>query len=318
MRGVFLYLSACFVLMSSAFAQDTSTPAPQRAISGALVVLERMALPENTTMIVDVTSAQDGALLSRRLPTEGAQSPFAFALDVPANVPLILRVGLRAQNDTVWMTEPRLIEAGDTPADLGELRAQRVPVMGFASLLVCGTQMVEIGFLPEEIRLRFNEQVLTLRPDSSEADNFFVAVDNPATSLLLNGGTAVLTVDGATLAECTLVRAELDITAGVWNIGVIGEKPAIFPSRTELVFFPDGRISASVGCNRFIGGYRRHGGFLSLSRLASTRMGCPDGLAEQEALFSTVLGQVDGYSLSNEGTRLTLTAAGVPKLQARR
>ncbi len=289
-----------------------------RALSGTVLVLERMALPENTVLIVDVTSAQDGALVSQRIPLSGAQSPFAFALDVPANMPLILRAGLRAEGDMLWLTEPRLIDSADTALDLGELRAQRVPVMGFSSLLVCGTQMVEIGFLPEEVRLRLNEQVLTLRATPAEPGALFVALDNPATTLQLQGGGGVLTVDGATLADCTLVRPERDITAGVWNISVIGEKAAIFPSRTELVFFPDGRISASVGCNRFIGGYRRHGGFLSIGRVASTRMGCPDDLGAQENLFSRVLGQIDGYSLNADSTRLTLTAAGVPVLQARR
>ena len=318
MRRFLLLSLAGFFLFTPAFAQDTPTVQALRPIAGSVLVLERMALPEATVLIVDVTNAEDGALVSQRLATDGAQSPFAFALDVPADTALILRAGLRAGDDMVWMTEPRLIEAAQTPLDLGEMRAQRIPVMGFASLLVCGTQMVEIGFLPDEVRLRLNEQVLTLRAEMTATEGTYVAVDNPATSLQLTGTRGVLVVDGSTLAECTLVRPELDITAGVWNISVIGEKPAIFPSRTELVFFPDGRVSASVGCNRFIGGYRRHGGFLSVGRVASTRMGCPDGLGEQEALFSTVLAQVDGYSLSSDGTRLTLTAGGAPILQARR
>ncbi|MFN4056921.1 MAG: META domain-containing protein [Roseinatronobacter sp.] len=318
MRRIFLLVSICYAFFSPALAQDTSIAPPKRDISGAVLVLERMALPETTVLIVDVTTAEDGAFVSKRIPTEGSQSPFAFAVDVPVDTALILRAGLRAGDDMVWLTEPRLIEAADTPLDLGEMRAQRVPVMGFSSILLCGTQMVEIGFLPDEVRLRFNEQILTMRTSPAASGAYYVAVDNPATSLHLKEGSGVLIVDGATLAECALVRPEQDITAGVWNISAIGEKPTMFPSRTELVFFPDGRVSASVGCNRFIGGYRRHGGFLSIGRVASTRMGCPDGLAEQEKLFSGVLQEIDGYSLSSDGTRLTLTATGVAVLQARR
>jgi heat shock protein HslJ len=190
--------------------------------------------------------------------------------------------------------------------------------MGYASLLSCGNQLIEIGFLPEEVRLRFNEQLITLQAQPAASGAYYVASDNPATSIHMKGDSAILRIDGAELSECTLIRPDADITQGVWNISAFGETPALFPSRTELVFYPDGRISASVGCNRMIGGYRRHGGILSFGHMASTLMACPDGLAEQERSFIAALTMVDGYRLDPEGGRLTLLANGAPVIQARK
>jgi len=289
-----------------------------RAITGQVIVLERLALPETTVLIVDVTGLDDGSRIELRQRTDGAQSPFPFTLDVPANAPLVLRAGLRADGDLVWLTEPVGIAPSADPLALGDLRATRTPVMGFSTLLQCGTQLVEIGFLPDEVRLRFNEQVITLQPQPAASGALYVAADNPATSIHLKGENALLKVDGAELSECRMISPEQDITTGIWNISAIDEKPAIFPSRTELAFFPDGRISASMGCNRLIGGYRRHGGFLSFGKIAGTRMACADGLGEQEAAFRQALENVDGYTLSADNTRLTLTAAGKPVIQARR
>ncbi len=315
MRAPVLALS-CFAL-SIGMTQPLAAQ-DLRNITGQVVVLERMALPEDTVLIVDVTGLQDGSRTELRQRTEGAQAPFAFALDAPVDTRLVLRAGLRAEGDMVWLTEPLGIDAGTDDVVLNDLRATRTAVMGFSSLLQCGSQLVEIGFLPEEVRLRFNEQMITLQPQPAASGALYVSAENPATSIHIKGEAATLLVDGAELSACQMISPEKDISNGVWNISAIAEKPAIFPSRTELVFFPDGRVSANVGCNRLIGGYRRHGGFLSFGRIASTRMGCSDGLSEQEAAFQAALQTVDGYALSADGTRLSLTSAGQSVIQARR
>lgn len=314
MRAPVIALLLSCLLGTPVSAQDN----PMRDLSGQVVVLERMALPDDTVLFVDVTVLSTGARTELRQTTNGVQSPFAFALSVPSVSPLLFRAGLRASGDLVWLSEPFALDQGTDSVALGDVRATRTAPMGASFLLQCGTQMVEIGFLPEEVRLRFNEQMITLVPDVAASEAMYVAVDDPSTSLHLKGRTALLRVDGAELSECRRISPDSDISDGVWNISAIAEKPAIFPSRTELVFFPDGRVSMTVGCNRFIGGYRRHGGFLSFGRVAGTRMACADGLAEQEAAFTQVLDKVDGYALNADGNRLTLTAAGLPVLQAQR
>ncbi|MCH8465558.1 MAG: META domain-containing protein [Roseinatronobacter sp.] len=312
-------LRLAFALLLSGFALGAAASEPQmRSVSGQITVLERMALPDDTVLIVDVTSDTDTPVTGLRRLTEGAQSPFEFVLEVPADQALVLRAGLRGLDDMVWLSEPFPISPADTAMELGSLRAARVAQMGFAGLMSCGNQLVEIGFLPEALRIRLNEQTMTLQPQPAASGALYVDPDNPATTLHMKADAALLRIDGSELSECTLILPDYDITQGVWNISAIEDTPALFPSRTELVFYPDGRMTASMGCNRLIGNYRRHGGFLSFGRLASTRMACPDGMGEQEQRFSAILPKVDGYVLDPEAGRLMLTAQGQPILRARR
>ncbi|MBB4206869.1 META domain-containing protein [Roseinatronobacter bogoriensis] len=311
------WISAFVCLVLPVFAVSASA-SETRVVSGQVTVLERMALPDDTVLLVDLVDAMDTAIAASREVTEGRQSPFSFALEAPVDTDLVLRVGLRGPEDVIWLSEPVAIEAGADPADLGALRAMRIPPMGFAGLLYCGNQLVEIGFMPESVRIRLNEQIITLLPQVAASGALFADADNPATTIHMRDASAVLRIDGSELSECRLIRPEQDITQGVWSISAIEDRPTLFPSRTELVFYPDGRMSASVGCNRLIGGYRRHGGILSFGRLASTRLACPEGLGEQEQHFNTVLPRVDQFFLDAEAGRLTLYAAGTPVLRARR
>ena len=305
----------CFVLPLLAFSAEASET---RVISGQVTVLERMALPEDMVLLLDIGDAQDDTVAEARELTDGRQSPFTFSIDAPVDIALVLRVGLRGLDDVIWLSEPVSIAAGAEQLDLGPLRAARIPPMGFAALLSCGNQLVEIGFMPESVRIRLNEQLITMHPQEAASGALYVDPDNPATMIHMKEDTALLRIDGAELSECRLIRPEADITQGVWSISAIEDRPTLFPSRTELVFYPDGRMSASVGCNRLIGGYRRHGGILSFGRLASTRLACPEGVSEQEQQFNAVLPRVDQFMLDAEAGRLTLYAAGTPVLRARR
>lgn len=289
-----------------------------RSVSGQIMLFERLAVPEETILMVDVSTVQDQPVVSSRAPTGGQQSPFTYSIEVPGDEDLVLRLGLRAADDMLWLSEPKLIPAGSDPFDSGTIRALRAPQMGFARLYACGNTLVEIGLLPDATRVRLNEQVLSLQPQPAASGSLFADPGNPATSLHMRGDTALLRVDGAELSECQSLRPETNFTEGVWNISAIEDRPTLFPSRTELVFFPDGRVSASVGCNRFIGGYRRHGGILSFGAIASTRMACPEGLSEQEARFAAVLARIDGYRFDPEAGRLSLTANEQTVLQARK
>ena len=289
-----------------------------RRVTGQIMLLERLAVPETTIILVDVSTANDTPLMGERRPTDGQQSPFAYDIEVPADQDLILRVGLRAADEVFWLSEPKRIPAGAQPLDLGTVRALRLPQMGFAALYGCGNTLIELGVLPETTRVRVNERVLDMQPQPAASGSLYVDPSNPATSIHMKGDTALLRVDGAELSECARLQPETDFTQGVWNISAIEGQPTVFPSRTELVFFMDGRASATLGCNRFIGSYRRHGGVMSFGAVATTMMACPDGMNEQEALFGAALARIDGYSLNAETGRLSLTAEGQTVVQARK
>lgn len=289
-----------------------------RHVSGEVMLLERIALPFGTSFLVDLVDSDDNTITNSRQSVGETQSPFAFGLDVPSDGPLILRAGVRVPGGRLWLTEPVAIPPGIEDVSLPQLRAIATPPMGFASLLECGGQYLEIGFLPEELRLRFNEQVLTMVPRPAASGVYYEQADNPATSAHLKGESAILSIDGAQLEECRFIAASEDLASGVWNLTQIDGTAALFPSRTELVFFADGRMSATVGCNRLIGSFQRHGGILAFGRIASTMMSCTEPTMAQERRFARALERVDGFRLSPETGRLTLTAAGETVIEARR
>lgn len=289
-----------------------------RHVSGEVMLLERIALPFGTSFMVDLVDADDKNVADSRQSVGETQSPFTFGLDVPADRPLILRAGVRVPGGRLWLTEPLAIPAGTEDITLPPLRAIATPPMGFASLLECAGQYLEISFLPDELRLRFNEQVLTMVPRPAASGVYYEQSDNPATSAHLKGDRATLSIDGAQLAECRFLAASEELARGIWNLTQIDGTAALFPSRTELVFFADGRMSATVGCNRLIGSFQRHGGILAFGRIASTMMACTESTMAQEQRFARALERVDGFRLSPETGRLALTAAGEIVIDARR
>ena len=193
----------CFALSVSAISAAASET---RTVSGQITVLDRMALPDDTVLLLDIGNEQDETIAQTREFTEGGQSPFEFEIEAPVDVPLVLRAGLRAMEDVIWLSEPVSIAEGSTPVDLGPLRAPRIPPMGFAAVLSCGNQLVEIGFMPESVRIRLNEQVITLQPDAVASGELYVEAENPATSIHMQDTSAVLRIDGSELSECSLIR----------------------------------------------------------------------------------------------------------------
>lgn len=64
----------------------------------------------------------------------------------------------------------------------------------------------------------------------------------------------------------------------------------------HLVFREDDRLAGSDGCNRLVGSYAVDGMSINLSGLATTRMACPEGMAQAER-FRSVLEEVDRYRI---------------------
>ena len=142
------------------------------------------------------------------------QSPFSFALDAPTDRPLVLRAGLRRPDSQFWLTEPHAIarDRGCLAAALcapSPRRPWALPACWIAAASIC-----EIGFLPEELRLRFNEQVLTMVPRPAASGAYYEQADNPATSAHLKDDSAILTIDGAQLAECRFIAASAELARG--------------------------------------------------------------------------------------------------------
>ncbi|MCC5971011.1 MAG: META domain-containing protein [Pararhodobacter sp.] len=289
--------------------------AETRVLGGQVHYHERILLPEGSLLMVEAHDAEERLLATLRAPTEGAQVPLAFALDVPTDTLLTLRAGLRWPDGGLWLTLPQDVAPGDADMHLGDLRARQTAPMGFASLLRCGATLLEVGIGADGARLRGEGGFRRLEAVPAASGARFEAPEDAGTWVWTRGAGATVSIAAAELPECSLVLPQDDLVQ-VWAIERLDGEALSQPERAEIGFTADGRLFASVGCNRMIGGYARHGGMLSLGQVASTLMACPAPLATEERRLTALLTEVDGYTLDGDGG-MALTVHGAPVIAAR-
>jgi heat shock protein HslJ len=80
----------------------------------------------------------------------------------------------------------------------------------------------------------------------------------------------------------------MELEGSRWRLTEVDGAPAIPASdeRAAHIVFersPTPRVSGSTGCNRFVGSYESSGSSLTFGAIASTRMACPDAMAQERA-----------------------------------
>ena len=78
--------------------------------------------------------------------------------------------------------------------------------------------------------------------------------------------------------------------------GVVGDEG---PKARYISFAGSGRVFGFGGCNRFSGSYEQHDHHLTLSRMAATRMACPDDQMRKENEFFERLSKVRGVKVDH-------------------
>jgi putative lipoprotein len=76
---------------------------------------------------------------------------------------------------------------------------------------------------------------------------------------------------------------------------------------TSLVFGEDGKVSGTMGCNRFGGEYETKGDQLTFGPLMSTLMGCQEPIMSQETTVMAIMSDTVSYKV--DGSALILTAS---------
>jgi copper homeostasis protein (lipoprotein) len=101
-----------------------------------------------------------------------------------------------------------------------------------------------------------------------------------------------------------------------WKLVRLRGKPVVASraqqSEPHLILHPgsERRVAGSGGCNRLSGGYSLDGDRLTFSRVAATRMACPDGM-DQEGEFLETLASVGRWRIA--GGRLELISPSGPQ-----
>lgn len=202
-----LALIACLAAPAVAETQQT------RNVTGSLAYRERIALPPEAEIVLELRDDTGALIATESRPTEGAQVPLPFALEAPAGPALSLRAALRTGGEIRWLGGPVEVPAGEAAADLGVVPLQGFRQMGFASTLSCGELTVELGFIGPGARLRIGGSYLDLGPERTASGAKFTAPDDPETWIWTKGDVATLQLSGATFPECREALPEARYTA---------------------------------------------------------------------------------------------------------
>jgi heat shock protein HslJ len=94
-----------------------------------------------------------------------------------------------------------------------------------------------------------------------------------------------------------------------WQLVSLEDVPPI-AGTTLTATFENGELGGSAGCNSYGGNYQVSGEPLSIDQLFSTLMACtdPQGVMEQEQSYLSLLGDAQGFELSDG--QLVIFASG--------
>ncbi len=177
--------------------------AQDRAVSGALTYLPRIALPDEATVTVSLQGAFGTVLGETRFDTEGAQVPLSFSLDAMPGLNGTLGALIRVDGATWWLAQDVPVPAGQDPVDLGQVRLEPFTPLAFANAFDCGGMAVSFGIAGEQAVLRVGDRDYEMRQVVSASGARYVAVADDGTEFWSKGDEAMLTVEGQDMGTCT-------------------------------------------------------------------------------------------------------------------
>jgi heat shock protein HslJ len=216
MHRLIALLSVLLILPTLGLAQGS------RTITGQVSYLDRMGLPDDAVLLVELLGTDGRLLGDMRLPTNGQQVPIPFAVSVQAQSDVILRAGIMLGFDLVWLGEPVLV----VDNALGDVRLARYQPLGFSATFRCGDLPVQTGFADDLLVMDTGAARLVLEPVPAASGARYAA--GPDTSFWNKGDTALVVLGGRELPECrlSLPPVQTPYTARgnepLWSVTVAG------------------------------------------------------------------------------------------------
>ncbi|WP_176086725.1 META domain-containing protein [Martelella sp. HB161492] len=193
-----------FLMVLLAMAAVTPALADEmRSISGKAAYRERVILPKDAELVVEVTGFQDAELGLTTEPTDGKQVPVDFSVDIPDKMQGLLRVAFTVEGQVRWISDPVHIAAGSGALDLGTVMLHGYVDTGYSDLLICGDETMRIGFNQDGAVLERNGVAEELAPTVVVSGVRYQSLDGK-TIFSGNGKSGTLTLEGRDPADCTL------------------------------------------------------------------------------------------------------------------
>lgn len=186
-----------------AIATILAGPAAARDLHGSLSYRERIALPPDAQVVLEVRDATGALVAETRFPTEGRQVPLAFRFAVPDDIALTLHAAVFDAGRPLRKSEAVPVPAGAEDLGLGAVELVAHTAMGFSTPLRCGPEDLTLGFVGDVARLLLDDgRVIDLHPAIAASGARFEAEGDPETWLWSRGQAAMVSIEGRMLADC--------------------------------------------------------------------------------------------------------------------
>ncbi|ARO15109.1 putative secreted protein containing HslJ-like protein [Ketogulonicigenium robustum] len=210
-RNLALIASLLASVAAPALAEGT------RNLSGELTYLQRIALPEGAALKAEVHGPHDVILAEAEIPTNGAQVPLPFTLEIAQDVAARLTLAIAFEGQPRWKAPQIDIAAGTDDVALGAIVATPYVAAGFESQFNCEGKIVGAGFVNDSVVLTLPDGSQRVLPQVIAASGAkFADPDNPDQTFFWNKGeNATMRIDGI-LTECAGVA---EAQAAPWHAG---------------------------------------------------------------------------------------------------
>lgn len=245
-------LALCLMLSAGAALAD-------QRLTGSVTYRDRIALPQDAVLVVELT-APDGRLLAEvRVPSEGRQVPIPFALEVPGEAMGILRAGIVTGAVTDWLGEPVVLDGAR--GDLGEIELARHEAGVFPASYRCGDLPIRVGAAEGNVVLDTGRDWIVMAPVPAASGARYEVPGQAETFFWDRGGVARVALDGVALPDC---RASLppeeapyrgqgnepfwsvEVSAGQVALRRLGMEDVILPV-TERALTAEGALRVTAG-----------------------------------------------------------------------
>ena len=195
-------VSLCLTGVAVASAADAEPGV--RAVSGAVSMEERVALPPSAEVAVEAVGFNGESLAVFRERTGGRQVPLSFELMLPVKVAAELRAAVFVDGRARWVGEGGRVAPGVDPVDAGTIMLRPFAPYGFASDVLCGERRFRVGFAGDKALLDTGHEVIELPATPSASGARFQSEDGLA-GVWTKGDRATVRVGGEDFPECMVM-----------------------------------------------------------------------------------------------------------------
>lgn len=255
--------------------------APSLTIDGALSYRERVALPPDALVVVELREAAafGGRIVAERhFAAAGRQVPLPFVLDVArgrivSDRDYVVRGGLVADSQPLWASDATPVSGAALSAaerlDVGTLWMAAVQASPSGTVMWCGGVRIAVRFDDAGAVLHSGGGQWSLARQPSASGARYVAADDPTTSWWTKGERAQLTIAGRDHPECRLAVPDQPFLRALGNepgwLLELGDDAA-----TLVTDYGRHRVALSVAVAASSATHTRHVGHHAGRRIAIT------------------------------------------------